>query len=295
LLAGWNFARFPLRAARDDRDDRAPVPPTAILRSLARVAVPTVLFVGTLTLVLDTHTWANAALVNNYAADGVWRYWYWFVEVLAQVLVVVAVALAVPAVRRLEARRPFAFALGLLALTLAVATVPMGDPANDIYRTHSVAFLFVLGWLACLATTAPTRVLVGLLAAVAVPLLLDEPSRQLVVVGGLALLLWWPRVPVVAPVARLAAVVASASLWIYLTHWQVLPLLQPHLPPAAVTAVAVAVGVGAWSTADRVGRRVRGWWAPRRQTPSSWRRMSRTARTVPATVPVTFDRPALRR
>jgi acyl-CoA synthetase (AMP-forming)/AMP-acid ligase II/peptidoglycan/LPS O-acetylase OafA/YrhL len=291
VLAGWNFARFPLRRVRDHGDV------TPIARSLGRVVVPTVLFVAAVTLVVDTHTWANVALVNNYTADGTWRYWYWFVEVLAQVLLVVAAVLAVPPVRRLEARAPFPFALTLLAITLAVATIPMGDPANDIYRTHSVAFLFVLGWLACLATTTPTRLLVSLVAVVSVPLFLDGTSRELIVVGGLVLLLWWPRVPVLTPLNRLVGIVASASLWIYLTHWQVFPVLAPHLPPLAVTAAAVVVGVVAWLAGERlaralrrpVGRRTED---PRPQSPSSWRRMSRTARMVPPTVPVTLERPA---
>ncbi len=253
VLAGWNFARFGLTGVRE----RGTVTP--ILRSLWRLVVPTVLFVGAVTLVLTSHTWANVALVNNYTADGVWRYWYWFVEVLAQTLAVVALVLAVPAVRRLEAHRPFPFALALLAVALVVREIPMGDPANDIYRTHSVLFLFVLGWAACVATTTPSKLAVSAIAVLVVPGFLDGTSRPLVVVVGLLLVLWWPRMPVVGPLHRLVGIVASASLWIYLTHWQVFPVLAPHLPPAVVTAVAIAVGVLAWlgweRTSDAVRRR----------------------------------------
>jgi len=56
-----------------------------------------------------------------------------------------------------------------------------------------------------------------------------------------------PRV-VVPAVAALAA----ASLWIYLTHIQVLPLLRPALGPGAATAVSLAVGVAAHRVAAAV-------------------------------------------
>jgi hypothetical protein len=46
----------------------------------------------------------------------------------------------------------------------------------------------------------------------------DEHGRKLVIVGGLLLLIWVTRVPMLGALRRLTATLASASLWIYLTQ-----------------------------------------------------------------------------
>ncbi len=53
------------------------------------------------------------------------------------------------------------------------------------------------------------------------------------------------RVPHV--VARVAGVLAGASLWIYLVHWQVYPHLEYRIPWLA-TVLALAAGVLALAT-----------------------------------------------
>ena len=52
-----------------------------------------------------------------------------------------------------------------------------------------------------------------------------------VVAAGLLALVWVPRLRVPAPLHRAVAVVAGASLWIFLTHFAAFPLLRPHVEP----------------------------------------------------------------
>jgi hypothetical protein len=201
----------------------------------------------------DRHAVANLALVNNYLADGTWRYWYWFVEVLVHALVLVGLALSVPSLRRLERRAPFGFAVGALGLALAVRSVPFGAPENDLFRTHSVLWLFVLGWAAQRADTPARRALLGAAVAVAVPGTFGGPGHDLVVALGLALVVWVPALAVPALLHRVLTTLAGASLWIYLTHWMVLDRLWGRAPAEVTAVVALAVGVAVW----RIGR-----WAP---------------------------------
>jgi hypothetical protein len=69
----------------------------------------------------------------------------------------------------------------------------------------------------------------------------DRTERELLVLAGFALLIWLPalRCPPVATVV--AGVIAEASLYIYLTHFQVYPLFDGH--PLLGVVVSVAAGV----------------------------------------------------
>jgi hypothetical protein len=71
-----------------------------------------------------------------------------------------------------------------------------------------------------------------------------EPMREALIAGGLLALLWLPAVTLPRSVTRLVGNVASASLFVYLTHWQVYPHLEDHHPYLA-TAASFAVGVTA--------------------------------------------------
>ena len=70
----------------------------------------------------------------------------------------------------------------------------------------------------------------------------ENQPRELVVTGGVLALLWIRDVPVPRPLDRLVTLIASASLFIYLTHWHVYPHLeQDHQLLAAVASLAVGV------------------------------------------------------
>lgn len=246
---GYNVARFQLVGA----GSRA----RALFTTAGRVALPCAIFIGALSFWKDDITLANVALANNYLADGTWRYWYWFVEVLVQALVLIGVLLAIPAVTRAERRAPFGFAIGIVALTLALRLIPMGDPANQIYRTHSVLWLLALGWAAQRASAQWQRVTVSVLVAVSVPGFFDSPGRAFVVAGGLLVLIWFPHVPVWRAAVRPLAIVAASSLAIYLTHWPLLPVLAPWMPAWVALIVMLGLGVVGWWIVQQVTRWLR--------------------------------------
>jgi hypothetical protein len=72
----------------------------------------------------------------------------------------------------------------------------------------------------------------------------------------LLVLIWIPALPSTPVINRVAGLLAGASLYIYLTHWQVAPRLDDHSALLAVAA-SLAVGIGYGALARRVGSAVR--------------------------------------
>ena len=95
-----------------------------------------------------------------------------------------------------------------------------------------------------------------------------EPGREAIVLIGILVLLWFPTLPVVRPLVPVVGVLAGASMFIYLTHWQVYPPLEDHVPWLA-TLLSLAVGVAVWKVyvfvVARIGRLLRRRASVRRQ------------------------------
>ncbi|HVK20931.1 MAG TPA: acyltransferase family protein, partial [Actinokineospora sp.] len=251
VIAGWSFARFAL----------APVAPermaSRIAKAAARIAVPSAIFLTWRAAVSDNVAVTNALLVNNFFHHGTISYWY--VEVLVQILAALALLFTVPAVRRVAVKHGFALAAGVLVLSLLVripavhVPMPSGYSARDM-SVHGVLWLFVLGWLAQRATTVPQRVTAGALALILIPGWFDDPVRDAIVIGGVLLILFVPRVRVPNAVVRVAGLVAGASLYIYLTHYIVFLPLRPLMPLWTVVAITVCVGVVVWRAVCALGK-----------------------------------------
>jgi acyl carrier protein len=238
-VAGYNFARFRLAAANAADHLRG------ALGSIGRILVPSVLFIGVLYLLSERYSAANVLLVNNYLADGTWRYWFWFIEALVHILVLLSLVFCLPAARRLERRHPFGLAFGILLATLALRQISMGDPANQIYRSHAVVWLFVLGWAAQRARTGWQRLAVSAVVVAAVPGFFDTTPRDALVMAGLLAVTWVPQLRVPSLLKPALGAVAGASLFIYLTHWQVYPPLLELTPPVVALVGTIAVGIAA--------------------------------------------------
>jgi hypothetical protein len=120
-----------------------------------------------------------------------------------------------------------------------------------------VFWLFTLGWAAARAETVRRRVLLTALLLLTLPgLFQDQPLRTTLVIAGLTLLIWVPALPSLRPLNALAGLLASGSLYIYLTHYQVYPYLQEDFPLTALFA-SLAVGIGYAAVVTRVTRTVR--------------------------------------
>ena len=241
-LAGFNFARFQLSAAGDAR--------TRLrhgLAGLAQLLVPSVLWVGAAGILVGSYGLTTALfvreLVNSSEWDDQWQ--LWFLESLVWITAAALALTCVPVLHRLERRTPFRFALAVLAVAAAARFAEVGLRAGPTqrYTTLVVAFFFVLGWAGARATTPRQRLLVSGLAAALTIGFFGQVHREVIVLGGFLLMMWLPHVTVPRLLARGAGVLAGASLFIYLTHWQVYPALEDAGHPWLALVASLTVGI----------------------------------------------------
>ncbi len=269
-VVGYNLSRFLL-----------PIEPTAErvragLRTIARTAVPTMAWVAARMTLFGAYSAGTLALINNYVGPrghrgGHWH--FWFIEVFVHLCLLTTLLLAVPQVRRVERRWPYLFPLALLGLTLVLRMewAWMGDWYNLRFRTHGVAWYFVLGWLAHRSTTLPKRLLTTGLSVVTVLGFFHHPARDWFILVALVVLIWRPQVPWPAWALRPVATLASASMWILITHFTVWPVLLDHLPMALAYPLTLAVGVLACAAVAHGGRALRRLAQRDRRPLASWR------------------------
>uniref|UniRef100_UPI000366EED3 phosphopantetheine-binding protein n=1 Tax=Rhodococcus sp. R1101 TaxID=1170698 RepID=UPI000366EED3 len=242
-VAGYNFARFHLATPRTERVRH-------VLGSVARIAVPSMLWLAAVIALTGDYLVTSAFLLNGILGPDGWtpEWRYWFIEAIVYILLVVIAVLSIPLVDRIERQHSFWFAIGLVGVGLLprYGIVELGDGNNLILSASMVFWLFALGWAAATATTVWHRVGVTAVIAATVPgYFSGDLQRELLVIGGLCLLVWLDSVPCPPALSRIAGVLASASLYIYLTHFQVyLPLREDH--PWLAFALSILVGILFW-------------------------------------------------
>jgi acyl-coenzyme A synthetase/AMP-(fatty) acid ligase len=244
IVSGWMFARFCLSPKGTSR---------GILRTAARIAVPSSLVLLERMMFGTNIGLPNVLLVNNYVRTGAQGYWY--VEALVQILLLCALALAVPAIRNLERRHGYAFALVVLAGALLVTLFAVNRvtlPEREM-ATHGVAWFFALGWLAHRSVKGWQKLLVVGITLLTVPGYFGDPIRESVILIGLTLLLFVPRLVLPRLVLLLVGPIASASLYIYLTHYGILQWALPEVARGLAMVMCLAFGVLLWWISVRSG------------------------------------------
>lgn len=277
LLAvfGYNLARF-----------MSPIEPTARrvragMRTVARVAVPTVAWVGAgLVLGGATYGVGTLLLVNNYVgpASHAGDHWhFWFIEVMVHVTVVTTVLLAIPAVRRAERRHQYLsalLALGALAM-LRWDWAHMGDWYNLRFRTHGVVWFVALGWLVQRSDTLLKRVVTTAAVLLTVPGFFQYVPRERFIMLCLLALLLLPEIPWPRLAVRPVAALAGASMWIYITHFTFWPPLEDVLGVGAAYVATIVAGIAVWAAVERITPFVNHRWWVLRTTITSYARSPR--------------------
>jgi hypothetical protein len=208
-------------------------------------------FIGVAYLLTDKYTIANILLLNSIVGpEEVTTQWhFWFIEVLVYILLGMTALLAIPWVDRAERRFPLLFPLALTGLAL-LSRYDIVDPG--IPHPSPTLWLFVLGWAMARARSMVQRCVVSLLAVLTVPgCFFGDTHRELTLLAGILLLTWLPTIPVPRGLQRLAVLLASASLYAYLVHWLVYPLLAATSPALAVAA-SLAAGIAYWALCTHV-------------------------------------------
>ncbi|GEP40267.1 AMP-dependent synthetase [Nocardioides psychrotolerans] len=252
-VAGYNLARFQLGLT--DRGDRI----RGVLRGAWHVALPAFCWIGAVAAVTSAYDTSTVFLLNGFLGRDTWddNWQFWFIEAVVLGYLALAVLLAVPALDLWQRRAPFGSALVVLAVTLAVRYVTVGVEAGPTERYSAAVVLWcvALGWAAAAARGRLQHALVGVLAVVATAGFFADGQREAIVVAGILVLLLDRPVPLPRAVGLAVGVVSSASLWIYLTHWQVYPLLEAAGHPYLAVLASLVVGIVAHAVYTRLGAR----------------------------------------
>lgn len=262
-VAGYNFARFQLAGSRRARLRRQ-------LKAVARIALPSVAVIGVAFAVTDDYGWHNIFLLNTLVGPQGWTDMsrFWFIEILVHMLLGMALLLAIPALDRAQRRWPWLLpvVLGGLDLLQRFDVIELPYPGQG-----PVLWLFAFGWTAALSRTWWQRVGVTVAALLTIPGSFSSEPRSATVLVGFLVLLWIATLPVPRGLLRITALLASASLYIYVTHWLVYPLvleatsgLASEATLGLAVAASLAAGIAYWALATRAMGAAERWLGRRR-------------------------------
>jgi amino acid adenylation domain-containing protein len=225
-----------------------------ITRLVLKIAIPAILYSILVNFAFRFPKWPGMLLANNLVSPDshVSGVGFWYIDVLVQCFVILAVLLSIPAVRRVLARNPFPWLIGA---TFVFDAVALGAPyiVDTSHLDDRLPHIFLccvfLGWALIHADTMLRKALV-MVATVPSFATFAWQSESYVWFPFVAtvFLLFSDRVSLPLYVGRLVNIVASASLFIYLTDHQVeLALSKLGIAPGAIMVLtAVIVGIVVW-------------------------------------------------
>lgn len=242
VVAGWSMSRFTLGSPEPAEDRRRGT------RSLIALVIPAVLVALAVRIAGGGYSWANVFLVNwlvgTVVSDGP-RVQLWFIEALLACIVLVLALVAVPTLRHWYQRTPWEWSMGLAVIALLPRYLLVPGPTGSISGLPgSVLWLFAIGMALGVATDRRRRLISLAVAAIGMIGFFFDPTRGATVVGAVLVLALVPRIPVPRVLTGLTALLASASLHIYLVQFQVYPHVEHDL---LALVLSLASGVALWA------------------------------------------------
>jgi hypothetical protein len=213
-------------------------------KTIAWVVVPSVIWIALALLITDDYHWTSLFLSEKFFGpdDSMTAGRLWFIEVLVWILVALTFVCWLPAADRLKRRHPFAFAADfvIIKLTLRYDLVDLHFGRNAWFTILAFWF-FAVGWAAAKSTAVWQRMLVTLVLIVSLHGYFEDTRREMLVLAGFLLLIWLPAIRCPAWCTVVAGTVAEASLYTYLTHYQIYPLFDAH--PVLGVLGAIVIGI----------------------------------------------------
>lgn len=243
LVAGFSFGAFTLPAVLGTQS----VVPIAVLG--ARVGLFTLLAIAANWILTGYGSWPAALFISNWIGpqvDG----GAWFVDVYLQCLIILTGLLMIPQLRRVLEKAPF----GGLAIA-AVGAIALSLGVEALFETHHLyrRLPFLLGWILLCGAAAQAarswtdRAVVTAIAATGVAGFFGL-GAQIFFVAALLAVIWIPHVRLPRFAATAIRTVATASLAIYLTHFQFASLAeQAGITTSAIKLlIAILGGIVVW-------------------------------------------------
>lgn len=243
MLAGYSVARFQLPEIIRSGSVRT------LWGTIRYVAIPTILVDVALELATRKFEWPSLLLVSNYVdPHTIQGYTFYFVEFYIQLLIFAALLFSFPPVREAFRARPMLSAvvlfLAAVAIDRSVESIWNGD--YNFHRTPwHYGWCFALGMVIAAAKDMRSRVLALMLSIISVLVVWRLTSAAFYVGGGCAAVLFVRSLVVPAPAKVLVAEIAGASMFIYLSHYQMISLVKKAFgEPRPWLALCLSIVVG---------------------------------------------------
>lgn len=263
-LAGYSVARFQLPEIIRSGSVRT------LWGTVRYVAIPTILTDVVLELATRKFELPSLLLVSNYQdPDNIKGYTFYFIEFYVQLLIIAALLFSIAKVRDAFKARPMLSAIALFAAAVvidrSIESVWNGD--YNFHRTPwHYGWCFALGMVLAAAKDLPAKLFALGMTVVTVLVVWQFTSAAYYVAGGCTLLLFVRSVLVPAPVKIVIAEIAGASMFIYLSHYEVLSLVNkvfgaPHAWVSLILSIIVGVtGAHVYGWMERTAMRL--WRGP---------------------------------
>lgn len=224
MLAGYSVARFQLPEIIRSGSVRT------LWGTIRYVAIPTILIGVFLELVTRKFELPELLLVSNYwDPNSISGFTFYFVEFYIQILILAALLFSFAPVRRAFEARPMLsavlFFLAAAALDYVIELYWTGDYNYDRTPWH-YGWCFALGMVLATARNLPSRLFALALSLVTIFAYWHLTSAAFYVAGGVVVVLFLRTLTVPAPVKVVIAEIAGASMFMYLTHYQMISLVD---------------------------------------------------------------------
>lgn len=272
MLAGYSFMRFQWpEVSRTGKIG-------TILGTISKIAIPTVLVIVVIQLWAHKFELKPLLLISNLFDPREYQVaYFYFAEIYMQLLLIVAGLFSFGAIRDAFRKSPLISGTVLVVFSMALSyLVERIWDTNYIYHRTPTWYLWTVACGMLIASAAArdvaSRLMVMTIVTIAVLMHHGFTSATYYICGGCALLLFWPEISVPALVKRFVGEIAGASMFMYLSHYQVKALVTRlfHTPmPWVALIAAMVVGIifartYHWgeSQALAFGRR-HAWWGQR--------------------------------
>jgi hypothetical protein len=224
VLAGYSVARFQLPEIIRSGSVRT------LWGTIRFVAVPAILMDALLELVTRKFELPSLFLVSNYQdPHSIRGYTFYFLEIYVQLLLLAAILFSFEKVRTAFRERPMVSSVLLFAAAVVIDR-SIESIWNGDYNYHRTpwhfAWCFCLGVVIAHAKDLPTRLFALTLSIVCALAVWQLTSAAFYVASGCAMVLFVRSFAVPAPAKILVAEIAGASMFIYLSHYQIISLVK---------------------------------------------------------------------
>lgn len=240
LIVGYNFATFKLKKILNTESVKP------VVSMIIKVIIPTVGYLLVLQLYYDAFSLPTVLLYSNFLETRhPMGFSYWFIEIYVQIQILMVILLSAKPIRE-QLKNNIKFTVIIFAILTTILFVVSGYlwDTSHLYRRvpQMMLWIFAFGFAARYMETVKEKAILSVLFLVACQVYYGSVLSFFSVCA--LLLIWKPpfRLPQLIkwPIYQ----IASASLFIYLTHFQIKSVVEKIVPGNPLLHVILALILG---------------------------------------------------